>query len=476
MATRSIQRSEGPFPAPLSTVVPVRWARRFLARRNDELDAHLRELSRGLVGADARRVERASDASLATLGQLLEADRVMLFVRRGLLDDARPSNDATPLVPHRVWTPRAGLAPATDGGPGLDLAAPGTDRAELAAGRLVFAPLPRDRFGDGRVAASSLLVPCPGPEGPLAVIEIDWSDLAHGVEEELSERLEGLGLLLGGALDRVRLANELEHARRDRGHMERLETLGRVASAVAHDFNNVITAILGYSDLLEMEIEANGRGEVELSEIRDAANRAAGLVDQVLAFGRTRRTGAEAIEVGATISDLEGMLRQVLGDGIELVFDWDPEAAGSRVFLDPGRLGPIVLNLASNARGALEEVESGAQFRLSTRRVRIDADHPAPPSLVELAEPGPGEYVRLTAADNGCGLSRELARRVFEPFFTTKPSGAGTGLGLASTLEYVRHVGGGLGLESAPGAGASFHLYLPVVSGSSAADPATADD
>ncbi|MGY8736585.1 MAG: sensor histidine kinase, partial [bacterium] len=202
-----------------------------------------------------------------------------------------------------------------------------------------------------QVARSTLFIPCPGEDGLFGFFEVHAAASGPIESEAAIDRAALAARVLGAAFDRANLRAELTSLHQDQKRGTRLETLGRVASSVAHDFNNVLTAILGYADLLEMEIEDTGKGQSELGEIRQAATRAAKLVDQVLTFGRTRTAGDESVDLAETIECLGGMLRQVLGEGIALDFDWLERAP--KVELDRARFGPALMNLASNARGAL---------------------------------------------------------------------------------------------------------------------------
>jgi signal transduction histidine kinase len=257
-----------------------------------------------------------------------------------------------------------------------------------------------------------------------------------------------------------------------------------VAGGVAHDLNNVLTAIVGYSDLLALELAEGGTGEGELAEIRAAADRAGELVEQVLSFARPRARRVESIDLSERVRRLEGMIGRVLGDDIELDLDLetdhDPAPSAARmadpgfVRIDPAHLERALLNLASNAKASLEGRPEPGRFRIATRRVLVDRDgrDGQAPQSAPICGVAEGWHVRLTARDNGCGMEPALTRRIFEPFFTTRGQTGGTGLGLATIAEVVRESRGGIRVESAPGEGTAFHLYFPISSSASARKPA----
>ena len=414
------------------------------------LDAILLRLGRAQVGGE--RAEASWGAVARDVGAVLDARRVEL----------------------RILADEGGAF----AGPGLEVLGVEVDAAQLVEGRPIWlGALPgRVDHARWRPLRDTLLVPCLGSRGLAAVIRIDGCVAAQSGSQRVLDACERIGLGIGAGLERERLATELEAARADRAHAARLELLGRRASAMAHDIANLITVILGYADLLELELADGGdagradsctalrRAYPELGEIRQAADRAAALVDGVLDFARARPAPGEPVRVESVVAELEGMLRQVLGEGIDLHLDLDvdPGAHADHPFvrLDPGRLAPVLLNLASNARHALEGRSGPRRFSVATRVVRV-GPQAAPDSATTVVDPPPGEYVRLSAEDNGRGFSRGLAERIFEPFFTTRAPGVGTGLGLAGVADFVRELGGGVRVASEPGAGARFDLYLP---------------
>jgi len=461
--------------AAIPRVVPVpRLTESEQALRLRRFDDWIRDRSSEILELDAAGFPRQLGKLLAGLGDFLKAGRIFFY---SSASDATVRAGASVLEsPERyeatwAWGPRVGLerpAPATAA---IHLLALPGQGQSLREGRAQSGPGMSVATDTGlrgwQSVRSALYLPCVSSGNLRAFLVVEAGRSMPSWDTELVERAEFTARLLASGLDRLHLRTETEGSRAGGGRRAHLEKLGRVASAVAHDFNNVLTAILGYADLAELELDEKGGGHEELQEIRAAAHRAAGLVGQVLDFGRTPPSGESSIHLEETLAGLEGMIRQVVGEDVAARFDWEcPERSG-RVLLDPGRLAPVVLNLASNARDAMAGRGAGARFTLSTRRVALGPDlvDPACPRAQSgpLAGPPPGDYVRLTARDTGVGIVPGLVEMIFEPFFTTKALGAGTGLGLASTADLVRQARGGIRVETAAGEGAAFHLYFPIV-------------
>jgi PAS domain S-box-containing protein len=232
---------------------------------------------------------------------------------------------------------------------------------------------------------------------------------------------------------------------------QKMEAVGRLAGGVAHDFNNVLTAIFGYADLLldGFAAEDPRRGDVE--EIKRAANRAADLTRQLLAFSRKQVMQPRRLNLNEVIQNIQKLLAKLLGDDVELRVESDPLLGDVKA--DPGQLEQVLMNLAANARDAMPE---GGTVSIATANQDLGADEAA--SLVGLV---PGAFVTLTVSDTGHGIPEHVRAHIFEPFFTTKAQGKGTGLGLATVYGIVKQSGGWIYLDEAPGAGASFRIYLP---------------
>ena len=239
-----------------------------------------------------------------------------------------------------------------------------------------------------------------------------------------------------------------------------METVGRLAGGVAHDFNNHLTAIGGYADLLEAQLPAEARSREDLVEIRKAVNRAAALTSQLLAFSRRSILQPTVIEPDAVIADLSPMLRRLLGERIRTSVIRSPQPLLVRV--DRSRLEQVVLNLAVNARDAMPD---GGLLTIETSLVELDEGYASTHREVI-----PGRYAMLAVTDTGTGMPPDVLAHVFEPFYTTKVLGLGTGLGLSTVDGVVRQSGGSVSVHSEPGSGTVFKVYLPMVAGSAEPD------
>ncbi|HTH63700.1 MAG TPA: PAS domain S-box protein [Gemmatimonadales bacterium] len=260
---------------------------------------------------------------------------------------------------------------------------------------------------------------------------------------------DGAPHVLGVATE-ITQRKELEHQLRQ---AQKMEAVGQLAGGIAHDFNNVLTAILGYTRLLLKEPELGARHRDDVTEIEEAAQRAASLTRQLLAFSRKQVMQPTVLNVNEVVQGMRSLLRRLIGEHITLVAAFDPEPVFVRA--DQGQLQQVLVNLSVNARDAMP---SGGTLMLATARVDLDAAFKA-------AHPGStvGPHVRLLVSDSGTGMDAEVRRRVFEPFFTTKPVGKGSGLGLATVYGIVKQSGGYIDVESQPGHGSTFTIYLPRV-------------
>ena len=238
---------------------------------------------------------------------------------------------------------------------------------------------------------------------------------------------------------------------------QKMEAFGQLAGGVAHDFNNFLTTILGYSDLLLHELGLKGSTAQHINEIRGAAQRASHLTTQLLAFSRKHPLEPRVVEVNSIVSNLERSLLRLLGENITVECHLHRSAHPAHIKVDPGQLTQIILNLAVNARDAMPE---GGKLTLGTGTFRVDGQsHPGgcPERLA------PGEYVMINVTDSGAGLSDEAREHLFEPFFTTKDDGQSSGLGLATSYGIVRQSGGQMCVNSQPGRGTMVTIYLPRV-------------
>jgi len=234
---------------------------------------------------------------------------------------------------------------------------------------------------------------------------------------------------------------------------QKMEAIGRLAGGIAHDFNNLLTVIRGYSQLASMELKESDPLKENIEEIQKATERASALVHHLLAFSRRQLMEMKVIDLNSLLTDLDKMLRRIIGEDIELV-TYLAEDLG-RVKVDPGQMEQVIMNLAVNARDAMP---SGGKLTLETANVGLDEAYARNHIAVKT-----GRYVMLSISDAGVGMTPEVKERVFEPFFTTKEKGKGTGLGLSVVYGIVKQSGGNIWVYSEAGKGTAFKIYLPRV-------------
>ena len=232
----------------------------------------------------------------------------------------------------------------------------------------------------------------------------------------------------------------------------RMETMGRLASGVAHDFANLITLICGYSDIVMSHVGELDPLRPELDEIRKAALRGARLTQQLLGFSRGEGSEAKPLDLNRLVADMDAMLRPIIGEHMEVLTDLSPDLG--TVEADPGQMEQVLMNLILNARDA---TPAGGRIRIHTANGDLDE------STASIHGVEPGRYVLLTVSDNGRGIDGASMPRIFDPFFTTKEAGRGTGLGLSNVRSIIREAGGDIWVCSAPGEGACFRVCLPRV-------------
>lgn len=243
---------------------------------------------------------------------------------------------------------------------------------------------------------------------------------------------------------RARMQEQLRQA-------AQLEAIGRLAGGVAHDFNNLLTAILGYSGVLLQQMPKRSPEAEKVFQINRAAERAAELTRQLLAFSRKQVLSVKTLDLNPLISDFEKILRRLLGVDIELITVLDPSLG--QVMADPNQIEQILLNLAVNARDAMPE---GGRLTMETANVTLDEEYAR-----THADVNPGQYVMFSVADTGLGMDAATLSNMFDPFFTTKAKGKGTGLGLSTVYGIVKQHKGHVSVSSEPGRGSVFKVYLP---------------
>ena len=275
-------------------------------------------------------------------------------------------------------------------------------------------------------------------DGTLVDVEL------HGLPMKWDGRILGFYAIYNDVTEQKQLAERLRDA-------QKMEAIGRLAGGVAHDFNNILTAVLGYADvLLSTTAPADPRYD-DLGEIKKAAERAASLTRQLLAFSRRQLLRPRVLDPAALVDNLGSMLRRLIGENIALSIRAEPDAG--RVKADPGQIEQAVLNLTVNAREAMPD---GGSLEIAIWRVTVAHGLGAEPEYVP-----PGEYVAVSVSDTGVGMNRDVQAHLFEPFFTTKETG--TGLGLATVYGIVKQSGGYIWAESEPGRGSTLKFYLPRV-------------
>jgi PAS domain S-box-containing protein len=231
----------------------------------------------------------------------------------------------------------------------------------------------------------------------------------------------------------------------------KMEAVGKLAGGIAHDFNNLLTVIIGYSEFLDARFPEGDPSKREIGEIRKAADHAASLTRQLLAYSRQQILQPRVIGINSVVSEMDRMLRRLIGEDIALATKLDD--ALWNVKADPGQISQVVMNLAINARDAMQ---SGGKLTIETVNVCLDEEYCRGREVVE-----PGPYVMLAVSDTGIGMSEETIARMFDPFFTMKATGKGTGLGLSTVYGIVKQSKGYIWVYSEPGHGSTFKVYLP---------------
>ena len=305
------------------------------------------------------------------------------------------------------------------------------DRSDVAA------QLSKVVMGTSRAAHIEVRMPAAGER------ELTVSLFASRMEDDAGE-VSGLVLHFIDTTEQKSLEVQFTQA-------QKVHAVGQLAGGIAHDFNNMLTAIIGFSDLLLGRHGPDDPAFADIMQIKQNANRATNLVRQLLAFSRKQKLKPVDLDVGHALADLSHMFGRLMGETVELVIEHGRDVGLVRV--DPVQFDQVIINLAVNARDAMP---GGGTLTIRTSDVVIDAPVNRGHELML-----PGAYVLIEVADNGVGIAKESIGQIFEPFFSTKDKGAGTGLGLSTVYGIVRQTGGFIFVDSAPGDGTTFSIYLP---------------
>jgi len=277
------------------------------------------------------------------------------------------------------------------------------------------------------------------------VITVRISGRVVGSAEEPDVVLEAIA---EDVTDRRLLEDQLRQA-------QKMEAIGRLAGGVAHDFNNLLMVIGGYAEVILAELPLDHPLHEKGRAIQLAADRATTLTRQLLAFSRKQLLELKIVDVNAIIQDMDRLLRPLIGENVELVITRAPQAAHIRA--DAGQIEQVLMNLVVNAKDAMP---AGGKITIQTQTLVVDGAHGRFPQFIR-----PGNYVMLSVSDTGMGMDRETQSHIFEPFFTTKEQGKGTGLGLSTVYGIVKQTAGYVMVQSEPGRGTAFHIYLPQAEG-----------
>jgi two-component system cell cycle sensor histidine kinase/response regulator CckA len=321
------------------------------------------------------------------------------------------------------------------------------------SGELIKANLRTDVFRNP--SDFDRLVELLGSEGEFKDVEVEWKRkdnkpiTVRCSGRHLNENLQAASVFEVFAEDvteRRALEKQLSMA-------AKMEAVGRLSGGIAHDFNNLLGVIIGYSQVLRRKLDPNSPLKEHAEEVEKAANRAVSLTRQLLAFSRQQILTLAVVDLNTLVSDMQKMLPRLIGEDVVVDIDLDPNLG--RIKADQGQIEQVVMNLAVNARDAMPD---GGRLQIETGNRELD-------DLYCNEHPGakPGRYIMLAVTDSGAGMTPQTLAHIFEPFFTTKEVGKGTGLGLATVYGIVKQSGGYIWVDSAPGIGSCFQIYLPRV-------------
>jgi len=301
----------------------------------------------------------------------------------------------------------------------------------------------------------SILAPLIAGEAVTGVLSVQSADLTRGDVAAITAFANQLAAAWRKAMLMDELSTSLRELERTQGillHAQKMEAIGNLAGGVAHDFNNLLTAIKGYAELALDRLNPDDTIHADVSQIRKAADQAAGLTSQLLAFGRQQPLQPKVLDVNSVVRGVDKMLRRLIGEDVELRAELDREI--DSVKADPTQVQQVIMNLAINARDAMP---GGGTLTIKTENVSLTKK-----DCKSLHEARPGKYVLLSVSDTGSGIDHDVIDRIFEPFFSTKEIGKGTGLGLSVVYGVVSQHEGWIDVESEIDKGTTFYVYLPV--------------